>query len=70
MRIRTHSQWLFVTIDTHNTLYVVYTVLTQLFFISAAVVEGDSVEDIYSKVKNIIHEQSGNYIWVPSSENI
>ncbi|XP_064393850.1 disks large 1 tumor suppressor protein-like [Halichondria panicea] len=35
-----------------------------------AVVEGDSVEDIYTKVKNVIHEQSGSFIWVPSSENI
>ncbi len=36
----------------------------------AAVVEGNSVEDIYTKIKNIIHEQSGSFIWVPSSENI
>ncbi len=36
----------------------------------AAVVEGDSVEDIYTKAKNVIHEQSGSFIWVPSSENI
>ena len=35
-----------------------------------AIVEGDSLADIYSKVKNVIHEQSGNYIWVPSNENI
>ncbi|XP_065889304.1 disks large homolog 1-like isoform X2 [Dysidea avara] len=35
-----------------------------------AVVDGDSLQDIYSKVKNVIHEQSGNHMWVPSSENI
>lgn len=33
-----------------------------------AIVEGDSQSDLYSKVKNVIHEQSGNYIWVPSNE--
>ena len=33
-----------------------------------AVVDGDSLNDIYTKVKNVIHEQSGNYIWVPSNE--
>jgi len=33
-----------------------------------AVVEGDSLEDIYNRAKDVIHEQSGNYIWVPSNE--
>lgn len=35
-----------------------------------AIVEGDSLNDIYTKVKNVIHEQSGNYIWVPSNETL
>jgi len=35
-----------------------------------AIVEGDSLSDVYSKVKSVIHEQSGNFIWVPSSENL
>ena len=38
-----------------------------IFFDISAIVEGDSQSDIYSKVKNVIHEQSGNYIWVPSN---
>ena len=33
-----------------------------------AVVDGDSLNDIYTKVKNVIHEQSDHYIWVPSNE--
>ena len=33
-----------------------------------AVVEGDTLDGIYEKVKSVIHEQSGNYIWVPSSD--
>ena len=36
----------------------------------AAVVDGDSLTEIYSKVKNVVHEQSGNLIWVPSNETI
>ena len=39
-----------------------------LYVLILAIVEGDSQSDIYNKVKNIIHEQSGNYIWVPSNE--
>lgn len=35
-----------------------------------AVVEGGSLADIYEKVKAVIHEQSGNYIWVPSSDTL
>ena len=37
---------------------------------ASAIVDGDSLTDIYAKVKNVIHEQSGNHMWVPSSENI
>ena len=40
------------------------------FLLLVAVVDGDSLQDIYSKVKNVIHEQSGNHMWVPSSESI
>lgn len=36
----------------------------------SAVVQGDTIEDIYSKVKNIVWAQSGPTIWVPSTENL
>lgn len=35
-----------------------------------AVVEADSLAEIYDKVKSVIHEQSGNYIWVPSTDSL
>lgn len=35
-----------------------------------AVVEGDSLADIYERVKGVIHEQSGNFIWVPSTNTL
>jgi guanylate kinase/C-terminal processing protease CtpA/Prc len=35
-----------------------------------AVVDGDSLDGIYDKVKAVIHEQSGNYIWVPSTDTL
>ena len=41
-----------------------------LYFSLLAIVDGDSLQDVYAKVKNVIHEQSGNHMWVPSSENI
>lgn len=47
-----------------------------LFFLShilcpaAAVVEGDSFEEVYHKVKTVIEEQSGPYIWIPTRERL
>lgn len=38
--------------------------------ISAAKVQGSSLEEVYSQVKQIIEEQSGPYIWVPTKERI
>ncbi|XP_076148638.1 disks large homolog 3 isoform X6 [Alosa pseudoharengus] len=35
-----------------------------------AIVQGDSLEEIYDKIKLIIEEQSGPYIWIPSSEKL
>ncbi|XP_041444922.1 disks large homolog 4 isoform X1 [Xenopus laevis] len=36
----------------------------------SAVVEGDSFEEVYHKVKGIIEDLSGPYIWVPSRERL
>ncbi|KAF3827440.1 hypothetical protein GH733_002926, partial [Mirounga leonina] len=33
-----------------------------------AIIQGDTLEDIYNQVKQIIEEQSGPYIWVPAKE--
>uniref|UniRef100_A0A2K5F2J4 Discs large MAGUK scaffold protein 3 n=1 Tax=Aotus nancymaae TaxID=37293 RepID=A0A2K5F2J4_AOTNA len=35
-----------------------------------AIVQGDSLEEIYNKIKQIIEDQSGHYIWVPSPEKL
>uniref|UniRef100_A0AAR2JHB8 Discs, large homolog 4a (Drosophila) n=1 Tax=Pygocentrus nattereri TaxID=42514 RepID=A0AAR2JHB8_PYGNA len=35
-----------------------------------AVVEGDSFEEVYHKVKSVIEEQSGPYIWIPTRERL
>uniref|UniRef100_A0A8B9HHZ5 Discs, large homolog 4a (Drosophila) n=1 Tax=Astyanax mexicanus TaxID=7994 RepID=A0A8B9HHZ5_ASTMX len=36
----------------------------------SAVVEGDSFEEVYHKVKSVIEEQSGPYIWIPTRERL
>jgi len=36
----------------------------------SAVVQGDTPEDIYVKVKDVIQEQSGPTIWVPSKDQL
>lgn len=38
--------------------------------IITAIVQGDTLEDIYNQVKQIIEEQSGPYIWVPAKEKL
>ena len=35
-----------------------------------AVVQGDTPEEIHEKVKDVINEQSGDTIWVPSKEKV
>lgn len=35
-----------------------------------AKVEGDSIDDIYEKVKNVIMENSGEFMWIPSNEQL
>ncbi|KAK7878790.1 hypothetical protein WMY93_030900 [Mugilogobius chulae] len=35
-----------------------------------AIVQGSSLEEIYSQVKHIIEEQSGPYIWIPTKERL
>ena len=35
-----------------------------------SIVQGDTPEDIYEKVKDVIAEQSGDTIWVPSKEKL
>jgi len=41
-----------------------------MLFPAAAVVEGDSFEEVYHKVKTVIEEQSGPYIWIPTRERL
>ncbi|XP_051997553.1 disks large homolog 1 isoform X7 [Xyrauchen texanus] len=35
-----------------------------------AIVQGDTLEEIYNQVKQVIEEQSGPYIWVPAKEKL
>ncbi|KAG7280771.1 hypothetical protein CRUP_037701 [Coryphaenoides rupestris] len=35
-----------------------------------AVVQGATLEEVYSQVKQVVEEQSGPYIWVPTKERL
>ena len=35
-----------------------------------AIVMGDTVQDIYERVKQVIREQSGPTIWIPAKEKL
>lgn len=36
----------------------------------SAIVHGDTLEEIYNQVKQVIEEQSGKLIWVPVKEKL
>lgn len=36
----------------------------------SAVIQEDTIEELYTKVKNVIWAQSGPSIWIPSKENL
>ena len=36
----------------------------------SAVIEGDSFEEIYEKVKDVIAEQGGPIIWIPQKDQL
>ena len=35
-----------------------------------AVVQGDTYDEIYTKAKDVIRQQSGPVIWIPSKEKL
>lgn len=35
-----------------------------------AIVQGDTLEDIYNQCKLVIEEQSGPFVWIPSKEKL
>lgn len=37
---------------------------------STAIVQGSTLEEVYTQVKTVIEEQSGPYIWVPTKERL
>lgn len=37
---------------------------------SAAIVQGSTLEEVYTQVKTVIEEQSGPYIWIPTKERL
>ncbi len=39
-----------------------------LVFLVPAVIVGDTADEIYAKVKEVIRDQSGPVIWVPSRD--
>lgn len=41
-----------------------------VFRLCAAIVQGDTLEEIYELAKHIIEEQSGPFIWVQSKEKL
>lgn len=41
-----------------------------VLFSSTAVVQGDTADEIYAKVKEVIRDQSGPTIWVPAKEKL
>ncbi len=67
VQFRLHMCWpvcIIYSSKSCNDLYLLFS------FCIAAIVEGDSFEEVYHKVKTVIEEQSGPYIWIPSRERL
>lgn len=43
---------------------------SSFFLRFAALVQGDTLEEIYNNCKQVIEEHSGPYIWIPSKEKL
>lgn len=43
---------------------------SSVFAFVLAIVQGDTLEDIYNQCKLVIEEQSGPFIWIPSKEKL
>ena len=43
---------------------------SRVFAFVPAIVQGDTLEDIYNQCKLVIEEQSGPFIWIPSKEKL
>ena len=41
-----------------------------VWFVFAAVVSGDTADEVYARVKEVIRDQSGPTIWVPSKDKL
>ena len=41
-----------------------------MYFVFLAVITGDTTEEVYAKVKEVIRDQSGPRIWVPAKEKL
>lgn len=67
-----HWYWNKQQIETWQLVYILNfcLIFNLLVFVSPAIVQGDSLEEVYNKIKLIIEEQSGPYIWIPSSEKL
>lgn len=44
--------------------------ICQMVLPYAAIVQGDTLEEIYNQVKQVIEEHSGPYIWAPAKEKL
>lgn len=47
-----------------------YAFKNNVSFFIVAIVQGDTPEEIYSKVKDIIQDQAGPTIWIPAKEKL
>lgn len=55
---------------TSNFLNVLCSKYFSIYLFFPAVVQGDTPEEIYAKVKEVIREQSGPTVWVPAKDKL
>lgn len=40
------------------------------FWIIVAIVSGDTADDVYANVKDVIQDQSGPIVWIPTPDRL
>ena len=54
----------------YYTVTILFSVEAEFGEFFTAMVTGDTPEEVYEKVKDVIQEQSGDTIWVPAKDKL
>jgi len=54
-----------------NIVYIIFLIVKHfcnIMIVSVAIVMGDTADEVYSNVKDVVRDQSGPVVWIPSGD--